>query len=37
MLFFGKAPISYLWYNPIGCGAVCLVAIVLQKTVFATR
>ena len=34
-LFFTKVPISYLWYNPIGCGTVCLLAIVLQRTVFA--
>ena len=35
ILFFGKAPITYLWYNPIGCLTVCLLATLLQKTLFA--
>jgi hypothetical protein len=29
--------IGYLWYNPIGCIGVCLFALTLQKTIFATR
>ncbi|MFL6568929.1 MAG: sodium:solute symporter [Chthoniobacterales bacterium] len=33
-LFFTTKKIGYLWYNPIGCIAVCLFALALQNTVF---
>ena len=36
-LFFTTKKIGYLWYNPIGCIAVCLFALALQKTIFASR
>lgn len=34
-LFFTTKQVGYLWYNPIGCGAVCFFALILQRTVFA--
>jgi Na+/proline symporter len=34
-LLFFKTKIGYLWYNPIGCAALCLFAVILQKTIFA--
>ena len=37
LLFFSTKKIGYLWYNPIGCIGVCVFALILQKTVFATR
>ena len=37
LLFFSTSKIGYLWYNPIGCIGVCVFALALQKTVFATR
>jgi SSS family transporter len=37
VLYFTTKKIGYLWYNPIGCIAVCVFALALQKTIFATR
>ncbi|MDQ6913403.1 MAG: sodium:solute symporter [Verrucomicrobiota bacterium] len=37
LLLFWKANLGYLWLNPIGCVAVCLFALVLQKTVCAMK
>ncbi|MDQ6656601.1 MAG: sodium:solute symporter [Verrucomicrobiota bacterium] len=34
LILFKTTNIGYLWYNVIGCAAVCLFATVLQKTVF---
>jgi hypothetical protein len=33
-LLFFTTGIGYLWYNAIGCGAVLLLASLLQRTVF---
>ncbi|HSH38640.1 MAG TPA: sodium:solute symporter [Chthoniobacterales bacterium] len=35
LVLFKTTNIGYLWYNVIGCAAVCLVAVILQRTVFA--
>jgi Na+/proline symporter len=35
LVLFWTLPISYLWYNLIGCAAVLLISLVLQRTVFA--
>ena len=35
LVLFKTTNIGYLWYNVIGCAAVCLLAMVLQRTVFA--
>jgi Na+/proline symporter len=35
LVLFWTLSISYLWYNLIGCGAVILFSLVLQRTVFA--
>ncbi len=37
LILFWKANLGYLWLNPIGCGAVCFFALVLQKTVCAGK
>ncbi len=37
LILFTTTDIGYLWYNVIGCVAVCLLSTVLQKTIFATR
>jgi SSS family transporter len=37
VLLFVASPLSYLWYNVIGCAAVVLVALVIQAVVPATR
>lgn len=34
ILFFTTDRIAYLWYNLIGCGAVVIVALILQQTLF---
>ena len=34
LVLFWTLPISYLWYNLIGCAAVLLFSIILQRTVF---
>jgi solute:Na+ symporter, SSS family len=36
LVLFWILPISYLWYNLIGCAAVLLFSVILQQTVFAT-
>ncbi len=36
LIFFWTLPISYLWYNLIGCAAVIVFSLALQYTVFAT-
>jgi len=35
-VLFATTNIGYLWYNLIGCGAVCLLAPLLQQTIFRT-
>jgi hypothetical protein len=35
LLLFWTLSISYLWYNLIGCAAVLLFSLALQRTVFA--
>ncbi len=37
LVLFKKTEIGYLWYNAIGCTAVCLFSVILQKTVFAAE
>ena len=37
LVLFWKANLGYLWLNPIGCVAVCLFALALQKTVCANK
>ncbi len=37
LLLFYTSDIGYLWFNFIGCAAVCGLSFVLQKTVFASR
>lgn len=37
LVLFQTTAIGYLWYNLIGCAAVCLLSALLQKTIFATR
>lgn len=37
LVMFATLSISYLWYNLIGCAAVFLFSIVLQRTVFAAE
>ena len=37
LILFKTTDIGYLWYNFIGCAAVCLFATLLQATVFAAR
>ena len=37
LVLFRTTDIGYLWYNVIGCAAVCLFAAILQKTIFARR
>jgi Na+/proline symporter len=37
LILFSTTDIGYLWYNVIGCAAVCLLSAVLEKTIFATR
>jgi len=37
LLMFWKLGISYLWYNVIGCVAVLVFSLLLQRTVFAGR
>jgi solute:Na+ symporter, SSS family len=34
LVLFGTLSISYLWYNLIGCAAVLLFSVILQRTVF---
>jgi Na+/proline symporter len=35
LILFKTTEIGYLWYNVIGCATVCLLATILQKTIFA--
>jgi uncharacterized sodium:solute symporter family permease YidK len=35
LVLFYATNIGYLWYNVIGCAAVCLFSVVLEKTIFA--
>lgn len=35
LVLFKMTNIGYLWYNLIGCAAVCLFSILLQQTIFA--
>jgi Na+/proline symporter len=35
LVLFKTTNIGYLWYNVIGCAAVCLFSTLLQRTVFA--
>jgi Na+/proline symporter len=35
LVLFYSTSIGYLWYNVIGCTAVCLFSVILQKTIFA--
>ena len=37
LVLFKTTNIGYLWYNVIGCVAVCLFSTLLQRTVFAER
>ncbi len=37
LVLFKTTNIGYLWYNLIGCAAVCLFSSALEKTVFAER
>ena len=37
LVLFKTTNIGYLWYNVIGCAAVCFVALVLQRTVFTAE
>jgi Na+/proline symporter len=37
LIMFWKLSISYLWYNLIGCAAVLIFSLLLQRTVFARR
>jgi len=37
LILFSTLNISYLWYNLIGCVAVLLFSIALQRTIFATQ
>jgi Na+/proline symporter len=37
LVLFKTTSIGYLWYNVIGCAAVCVLASLLEKTIFATR
>ena len=37
LVLFKTTNIGYLWYNLIGCAAVCLFSTLLQRTVFAQR
>jgi solute:Na+ symporter, SSS family len=37
LVLFFTLPISYLWYNLIGCAAVLAFSLLLQRTVFATE
>jgi Na+/proline symporter len=37
LIMFWKLSISYLWYNLIGCVAVLVFSLLLQRTVFADR
>ena len=37
LVLFKTTNIGYLWYNVIGCAAVCLFSTLLQRTVFAER
>jgi len=37
LILYNTTSIGYLWFNPIGCTAVCLFSTILQKTVFAAE
>jgi Na+/proline symporter len=37
LVLFWTLSISYLWYNLIGCGAVILFSLALQRTIFASE
>ncbi|MGZ5021924.1 MAG: sodium:solute symporter family transporter, partial [Chthoniobacterales bacterium] len=37
LVLFKTTDIGYLWYNVIGCVAVCVLAALLEKTIFAMR
>ena len=37
LVLFKTTNIGYLWYNLIGCATVCLLSVLLQRTVFATQ
>ncbi|MGZ5537959.1 MAG: sodium:solute symporter, partial [Chthoniobacterales bacterium] len=37
LVLFKTTDIGYLWYNVIGCVSVCILAALLEKTIFATR
>jgi Na+/proline symporter len=37
LVLFKTTNIGYLWYNLIGCAAVCFFSTLLQRTVFAQR
>ena len=37
LVLFKTTNIGYLWYNLIGCAAVCLFSVILQSTVFAKQ
>jgi putative flippase GtrA len=35
LILFWRLSISYLWYNLIGCGAVLVFSLALERTIFA--
>jgi SSS family transporter len=35
LVLFYRTNIGYLWYNLIGCAAVCLLSVILERTIFA--
>jgi hypothetical protein len=37
IVLFKTTNIGYLWYNLIGCAAVCLFSVILQRTIFNGR
>ena len=36
LVLFYSTKIGYLWYNLIGCAAVCLLSVILERTIFRT-
>ncbi|MDQ6623855.1 MAG: sodium:solute symporter, partial [Verrucomicrobiota bacterium] len=37
LVLFKTTDIGYLWYNVIGCAAVCVLSSLLEKTIFTAR
>lgn len=37
LVLYNTTEIGYLWYNLIGCAAVCLFSVIFQRTVFAAE